>query len=68
MIDYGKGGFYDVSNMSTISYFSAEAINTTAGAKTTYFLTWVTGVSTLSGDHLFVTFPKETKFVSPNND
>jgi len=46
LIDYGKGGLYDVSNISTISQFSAEAINTTAGAITTYYVTWVTGVST----------------------
>ena len=36
MIDYGKGGLYDVSNLSTISSFYAIASNTTAGVVNTY--------------------------------
>lgn len=36
MIDFGKGGLYDVSNLATISSFYAIASNTTAGVVNAY--------------------------------
>jgi len=62
LIDNGKGGPFDISKLSQIESFSAEAYNTTNGVSTKYFVTWTTDILTQNKDILIVNFPKQVVF------
>jgi len=68
LIDYGRGGTRDITQVAAIQTFSVEAFDTTNGVAGKYFITWYSEIETKDKDVLVLPFPPETDFVSPTKN